>query len=159
MRKLPFHVTLFNDNSEVTSRCQFPTERAARKRYEQCIVSAECANVHRIILQRVDYGSTLGFGSRSCLNIGEWIKPVPKPDVQVAGYIVHSARSLKNGTPGRLGSKTFHKTYEDAERQARQLADKWKLGHEGLIVFKAVKHVKKVEYTPRPGTQIQVSDV
>ena len=145
MRKLPFQVTLFDSNDEPTSLCQFSTERAAGKGYEKAIVSAVGANTSRILLQRLDLPA-LGFNN--WITLAQWIKPVSKPDVRAAGYIVHSARTLNDGhstlTTSNAG-KVFHETYDEAERQARHLADKWSDGHEGLIIFKAIKHVQKVE--------------
>lgn len=153
VNKLPFNVIIFDTNDAPTSRCMFPTEREARKRYKKAIVSAECANVGRIQLTYFSFPIT---------NVlAEWVafKESEKSDVQTAGYIVHSARALDGGSPASLGSKLFHHNVGDAVRQARKLADEWHLGHEGLIVFKAVRHVKKVKYTPQSGTRIEVCDV
>ncbi len=149
MRKLPFYVLIFDTDDEPISSCQFPTESAARIRYNKAIVSAACANVGRIrlthiLFPRVDV-------------IEEWVA-FKEPDVQTAGYIVHSARTLGGVTSCAPVNKTFHETYDVAERQARQLADKWSDGHEGLIIFKAIKHVQKVERKATT-TRIQVRDV
>lgn len=150
MRRLPFHVLIFDTDDEPTSHCQFPTECAARKRYNKAIVSAECANVGRIQLTYIAHV------------MAEWVafKEPEKPDVQTAGYVVYSARALNRlSNCGGSLNKTFHKTEDEAVAHARQLADKWSMGHEGLIVFKAIKHVQRVEWTPRPGTRIRVFDV
>lgn len=158
MNKLPFHVIVFDICDEQTSHCMFPTERAARKKYEKAVVSAPCANVGRVQLTCVTIPS-LGFSNVKVME--EWTRETEKPmDVQTAGYIVHSARSVNGkATTCKSVNKTFHETEDDAVQAARKLADTWKLGHEGLIVFKAIKHVQKVKWTPRPGIQIRVFDV
>ena len=143
MRELIYRVTVYSLASKPTSQCTFRTEREARKRLGQAITSAECASVGRILLERFD-PSALGF--HNWYNLEEWNRPVPEPDVQTAGYIVHSARTVngRSQSTGEYG-KTFHETEYDATLAARKLADTWKLGHEGLIVFKAIAHVQKVE--------------
>ncbi len=158
MNELRFIVNIFDIAGEQTSSCLFASGRTARQRYEQAIVSAECGNVGHInLIKRVPRAFGL---EPHLIKVDGWIRPVSEPDIQTAGYIVHSARTVngRSQSTGEYG-KTFHKTGHEAVSAARKLADTWKLGHEGLIVFKAIKHVKKVEYTPRPGTRIRVFDV
>ena len=158
MNKLPYNVIIFDKDDEPTSRCMFPTERAARKRYVKALMSAPCANVGRIQLTKIAFPHVNVLQEWTRWN-SEITEP-EKSDIQTAGYIVHSVRSVNGTTTAhRSTCKTFYETEDQAVRNARQLADKWKLGHEGLIVFKAIKHVQKVEWTPRPGSKIRVSDV
>ncbi len=152
MRELRYIVDIFDIVGEPTSSCSFLTEGQAFERYHKAITSAACANVGRIRL------SVRRFSGTSPL--AQWIRQPEKPDVQTAGYIVHSARTLDEGLQTPLSGKIFHNTEHEAVTQARRLADTWSLGHEGLIVFKAIKHVKKIE---RPAlnvaTRIRVRDV
>lgn len=163
MRALPYNVTIYNCDDEPTSQCKYPTERAARKKYDKAVVSAECANVGRILLSYVQLPAAGTFGRFNRVkweNIAEWIKPVPEPKIQVSGYIVHSARSVNGkATSCRSVNKTFHETYEDAEQKARMLCDQWNDKHEGVIIFKAITHVHKEEYIPRQGIRIMVDNV
>ena len=161
MRQLPYNVTIYNCDDEPTSQCKFPTEQAARKRYDKAVVSAECANVGRILLHKITFHAPPFAGSGiNWKNIAEWIKPVPEPEIQVSGYIVHSARSVNGkATSCRSVNKTFHETYEDAEQKARMLCDQWNDKHEGVIIFKAITHVHKEEYIPRAGVRIMVDNV
>lgn len=152
MNKLPFNVIIFDKDDEPTSRCMFPTERAARKRYEKAVISAPCANVGRVQLTRFSFPDAAEV-------MEEWTRETEKPmDIQTAGYIVHSARMAKFEASD-LKPIIFHDNMDDAVNQARRLADKWSLGHEGLIVFKAIKHVQKVERAVTPTTKIRVLDV
>lgn len=163
MRQLPYHVTIYNCDDEPTSQCKYPTERAARSKYKKAVVSAECANVGRILLCRVSLPARGMISSNAIRweNIAEWIKPVPEPEIQVAGYIVHSARSVNDNavTSCKSVNKTFYETYDEAEQKARQLCDTWNDKHEGVIIFKAITHVHKKEYIPRRGIRIRVDNV
>ena len=143
MNELRFIVDIFDIVGEQTSSCSFASGRTAHQRYEQAIVSAECGNVGRInLIKRVPRAFGL---EPHLIKVNGWIRPVSEPDVQTAGYIVHSARALDEGLQTALGGKIFHNTEHEAVTQARRLADTWSLGHEGLIVFKAIKHVQKIE--------------
>ncbi len=154
MRALQFSVLISNTDGQPTSRCSFLAEDAARKKYVTAVTSAECAcsNIGHVSLARISFP-----------NAGvmeEWVREPEESDMQVAGYIVHSARSLNGmATSCRSVNKTFHKTEHEALQAARKLADKWKLGHEGLIVFKAIQHVKKIARKVTPTTKIRVFGV
>ena len=150
MNKLPFNVIIFDKDDEPTSRCMFPTERAARKRYEKAIVSAECANVGRIQLSEWLFPGTSDV-------LGEWTPR--ESDVQTAGYIVQSIRTLdKRQNVSPIGGEFFDND-ADAVEYAESLAKKWSVNNPGLIVFKAVKHVQKVESKFTVATKIRVLDV
>ncbi len=153
MNRMKFSVTLFNYDDEVTSEHRYANKRTAEKKYDKCVTSAQCANVGRVKLyERIPTERAFGMPFRHDV-LREWYdndRTVPEPEDQLEGYIVHSVRSLNGkATTCRSVNKTFHETTRGAVRAARQLADKWSEDHEGLIVFKAVKHVKKVERTWR----------
>ena len=136
------------------------SRRAASKRYGQAIVSAECANVHRILLQRVQLPAPGAFGKFNrvkCENLAEWIKPVPEPDFQVAGYIVQSVRTLdKRDRVAPIGGEFFDND-ADAIDFAKDMAQRWSANNPGLIVFKAIKHVHSEVYTPVRGKSYRVA--
>ena len=156
MRKLPYQVTVFDSEDNTQSKHCYPTLQAARAKYKHYVTSAACANTGRVILFRIDFGRH----GPSWTTIAEWVQSPPALDYHVAGYIVHSVRSVNGNAESSCKSvnKMFYKTEAAAVRKARELADKWSDGHEGLIVFKAVKHVSKVNYS-YIGTRTVVKDI
>lgn len=162
MSKLPFSVVIFNHDDEVTSECKYPSLNRAQHKFDSAVQSAPPAVGRIKLYEQIEVSRGFGLRPYEFNVLNEWYDNDRnnEPDVQTAGYIVHSARSL-NRLPNssRHNNKTFHETEDDAVRHARHLADKWKLGHEGLIVFKAIKHVQKVERAVTPTTKIRVLDV
>ncbi len=159
MRKLPYIVTVFDTDGEPTSERRLRSMCEARKYFDKVISSAACANVGVVKLFNIESRpGRFGRETYSWVKVDEWRAPEPEPEFRVEGYIVHSARALNDTTSCQPVNKIFHETEAEAEQQARRLADKWSLGHEGLIVFKAIKHVQK-----RPmkstRTRIAVNDI
>ncbi|MEE8481958.1 MAG: hypothetical protein V3S12_01265 [Acidiferrobacterales bacterium] len=159
--KMPYQVTVFDIIDNPQSKHCYRNLFAARAKFKDFVTSAPCANTGRVLLSRVEFGRGPQFWGPNFDKIDEWVQSSPEPDFQVAGYIVHSARSV-NGNASRCQSvnKEFYRTKAEAVRKARQLADKWSPNHEGLIVFKAVMHVQKHEAPPRsPRARIIVTDI
>lgn len=147
MNQLPYRVTMYNEDGDRTSECSFPTEQAGKKRFKKCVVSAECANTDRITFEEVRYHPPRRGGFRSRTGAGitramldEWKRT---PEFQIEGYVVHSVRTLNEATTCLPVNRVFHEDEADAIAQAVKLAKKWSKGHEGLVVFKAVAHVRR----------------
>ena len=154
MSNMKFSVTLFDYDDRVTSEHRYDSKKNARKKYKDCVRSAQCANVGRVKLyETVPYKVYFGGGRPWTFTVlEEWYdndRPQPEPKFQVEGYIVHSARTLNGTTNCQRGNKTFHKDEDEAVAKAKHLAEKWSDGHEGVIVFKAVKHVYKGAFKTR----------
>lgn len=138
MSKLKYIVALFDKDGEPTSECRYRTLFTARDKFNNAVNSAPCANIGRITLS--EWQARGVCGGYAYVTIKGWVL---EPELQVAGYVVHSLRTLNDGTGCQPVNKIFHETAEDAVNQAIGLAKKWRDDHEGLIVFKAIKHVHR----------------
>ena len=161
MNNLKFSVSLFDYEDNTTSTHQYRDEAAARLKYKECVAFA---NVGRVKLyERVPHKFHLGGGRPWSFNVlEEWYdndRPQPEPDVQVEGYIVHSIRTLNGTTKCKSVQKDFHETEEGAIRSAKLLAEKWSDNHEGVVVFKAIKHVHKIGLPVVPSNRVVVDDL
>lgn len=130
------------------------SERKARKCYLSAVRAAEdgmeCASCIKLKVRYPESPFRVRSSRNEWLVLEEWS---PKAELEEC-YVVHSMHTV-NGEPKTQYNWT-KASEEEAVRCARRCVDRWGDNHPGAIVFKAIKHVRKV---PAGRTRIVVDDI
>lgn len=146
MKRFTDFVEVFDICGERKTLHSYNSSGEARAKFRRVVDFAENCNIGKVdLLTRVEFTRDVGPSWNRRRGTGFRMETLDtwtrEPDLQVEGYVVHSARALRDGVSG--SGNTFYKTQAQAVAAAKKVVKNWGAGHEGAIVFKAIKHVHR----------------